>query len=95
MEIETISSRDAPPGIGPYSQAVRAGGFIFCSGVAGFDPKTNTYLVLNPSSHRSDMFTYEQLVLGDAPRSWHWIETWSHPSFRPDGCNPRFRSCSR
>lgn len=40
MEIEIISSRDAPPGIGPYSQAVRAGGFIFCSGVAGFDPKT-------------------------------------------------------
>lgn len=40
MEIEIIASSNAPKSFGPYSQATRAGGFIFCSGQAGFDPKT-------------------------------------------------------
>ena len=29
---EIVSTQDAPQAIGPYSQAVRAGGFVFCSG---------------------------------------------------------------
>lgn len=40
MEIKTISSADAPQAVGPYSHATCAGEFIFCSGQAGFDPKT-------------------------------------------------------
>ena len=40
MEIEVISSPNAPQSVGPYSQAVRAGDFIFCSGQWGVDPKT-------------------------------------------------------
>jgi len=40
MERKTISSPDAPQAVGPYSHATRAGDFIFCSGQAGFDPKT-------------------------------------------------------
>lgn len=31
-KIEEISTREAPQAIGPYSQAVRAGGFVFLSG---------------------------------------------------------------
>jgi 2-iminobutanoate/2-iminopropanoate deaminase len=31
----------APAPIGPYSQAVEAGGFLFCSGQISIDPKTN------------------------------------------------------
>ena len=30
--IEVISASGAPPAIGPYSQAIRAGGFVFVSG---------------------------------------------------------------
>ncbi len=37
---ETLSSRRAPAAIGPYSQAVRAGGFIFVSGQIPVDPGT-------------------------------------------------------
>jgi 2-iminobutanoate/2-iminopropanoate deaminase len=37
---ETISSPSAPAALGPYSQAVRAGDFIFCSGQTGLDPAT-------------------------------------------------------
>lgn len=40
MDIRVISSADAPKAVGPYSQAIRAGDFIFCSGQAGFDPAT-------------------------------------------------------
>ncbi|HKQ63330.1 MAG TPA: Rid family detoxifying hydrolase [Candidatus Polarisedimenticolaceae bacterium] len=38
MEIEIITTPDAPRPVGPYSQAVRAGEFIFCAGHGGFDP---------------------------------------------------------
>ena len=40
MEIAVISSSNAPQSVGPYSQATRAGDFIFCAGQAAFDPKT-------------------------------------------------------
>ncbi len=35
-----ISTNDAPAAIGPYSQAVRAGKFLFCSGQIALDPAT-------------------------------------------------------
>jgi 2-iminobutanoate/2-iminopropanoate deaminase len=35
-----ITSPDAPAALGPYSQAIVAGGFVFCSGTAGIDPET-------------------------------------------------------
>jgi 2-iminobutanoate/2-iminopropanoate deaminase len=37
---EIIKTEGAPAAIGPYSQAVRAGGFIFASGQIPFDPQT-------------------------------------------------------
>jgi 2-iminobutanoate/2-iminopropanoate deaminase len=37
---EVISTPGAPAAIGPYSQAVRAGGFLFCAGQAALDPST-------------------------------------------------------
>jgi 2-iminobutanoate/2-iminopropanoate deaminase len=37
---KAILSQDAPAPIGPYSQAVRAGGFLFVSGQIPLDPKT-------------------------------------------------------
>ena len=40
MEKEIISSSNAPQGMGPYSQATRAGQFIFCAGQGGVDPAT-------------------------------------------------------
>ncbi|HVI07633.1 MAG TPA: RidA family protein [Candidatus Binatia bacterium] len=37
---ETLSTQNAPQAIGPYSQAVRANGFIFTSGQIAIDPST-------------------------------------------------------
>ncbi len=39
---EIISTHDGPKAIGPYSQAVKANGFIFVSGQIAIDPVTNT-----------------------------------------------------
>ncbi len=38
---EIISTDKAPKAIGPYSQAVKAGGFIFTAGQIAFDPATS------------------------------------------------------
>ncbi len=40
MSRKIIKTADAPRAIGPYSQAVEAGGFIFVSGQIPIDPKT-------------------------------------------------------
>jgi len=40
MKAKRILTQDAPAPIGPYSQAVRAGKFLFCSGQVALDPVT-------------------------------------------------------
>ena|SRR5581483_8415763 len=35
-----ISTSEAPGAIGPYSQAVRSGNFVFCSGQIALDPQS-------------------------------------------------------
>ncbi len=37
---EPINAPDAPAAIGPYVQAIRAGGLLFCSGQIPIDPRT-------------------------------------------------------
>jgi 2-iminobutanoate/2-iminopropanoate deaminase len=36
--IEAVASQAAPEPVGPYNQAVKAGGLVFCSGQIGLDP---------------------------------------------------------
>jgi 2-iminobutanoate/2-iminopropanoate deaminase len=40
MKPTSVHSDDAPAAIGPYSQAIRAGDLLFCSGQIGLDPST-------------------------------------------------------
>ena len=40
MSRETVETKDAPAPIGPYSQAIRNGKELFCSGQIPLDPKT-------------------------------------------------------
>lgn len=40
MEREVLATDRIPPAVGPYSQAVRAEGMIFCSGIIGLDPES-------------------------------------------------------
>lgn len=40
MKLEIISAENAPAAIGPYSQAVKCGNLLFCSGQIPLDPAT-------------------------------------------------------
>jgi 2-iminobutanoate/2-iminopropanoate deaminase len=40
QEKKVVASKDAPQPIGPYSQAIKAGGFVFASGQIALDPTT-------------------------------------------------------
>jgi 2-iminobutanoate/2-iminopropanoate deaminase len=40
-----ISTKDAPQAVGPYSQAIRANGFVFVSGQVAIDPATQQVIV--------------------------------------------------
>ena len=41
---KVISTPNAPGAIGPYSQAIQAGSYLFCSGQIAIDPATNQVL---------------------------------------------------
>ena len=42
MDKKVIATSAAPAAVGPYSQAIKAGGFLFLSGQLPLDPKTST-----------------------------------------------------
>jgi 2-iminobutanoate/2-iminopropanoate deaminase len=44
MPRTAISTPQAPAAIGPYSQAIRADGYLFCSGQLGLDPATGDFV---------------------------------------------------
>ena len=43
-ERERIQTDNAPAAIGPYSQAIKAGGFVFVSGQIPIDPRTGQFV---------------------------------------------------
>jgi len=43
QELEFIATGQAPAAVGPYSQAVRAGGFLYVSGQLGLVPATGQF----------------------------------------------------
>ena len=67
-----ISTSDAPAAIGPYSQAIRSGNFIFCSGQIPLDPKSGEMVAddIGAQTRRvldniSGLLKAEGLSLGD------------------------------
>ena len=44
MKKNIISTPKAPSAIGPYSQAIEVGGFLFVSGQLGIDPETSGFV---------------------------------------------------
>jgi 2-iminobutanoate/2-iminopropanoate deaminase len=54
------------PRIGPYSQAVRAGGLVFTAGQAGIDPKTGAVAGADFEAQARQAFANLRAVLEDA-----------------------------
>ena len=63
---QAIASEAAPRALGPYSQAVEAGGFVFCSGQVGLDPATGKLVGGGIASEAARVFDNLSAVLAAA-----------------------------
>ncbi len=66
MVRKIIQAPDAPKAIGPYSQAVEAGGFVFVSGQIPIDPKTGNILQQDIKSQTALVLDNAQAILAAA-----------------------------
>jgi 2-iminobutanoate/2-iminopropanoate deaminase len=68
-----IRTDAAPAPVGPYSQAVQAGPFLFCSGQIAIDPKTNQVLLGTVQEQTELVMKNIEGVLSAAGASWSHI----------------------
>ena len=61
--MEIISTEQAPKALGPYSQAIRANGFIFCSGQIPIDPAAGAVVAATAADQARQAITNLQKVL--------------------------------
>lgn len=63
---EVINTGKAPKAIGPYSQAIKAQGFIFTSGQIPLDPRTGDMVGTNASEQATQVLENLKAVLDAA-----------------------------
>lgn len=61
-----INTKNAPAPIGPYSQAVKAGNFLFCSGQVAFDPSTGELVMDNIQNETHQVMKNIKAILDEA-----------------------------
>ncbi|HRV24281.1 MAG TPA: Rid family detoxifying hydrolase, partial [Sphaerochaeta sp.] len=64
-----VATPNAPKAIGPYSQAVSAGPFVFTSGVLPVDPKTGKLVEGGIVEHTKQVFENLKAILKEAGTS--------------------------
>ena len=64
--IEKIETKAAPAAIGPYSQAVRCGSMLFCSGQIPIDPVTGNIVEGDVKAQAEQVFKNIKAVLREA-----------------------------
>ena len=67
--MESIQTAQAPQAIGPYSQAVKANGMVFCSGQIPLDPATMQVIEGDASAQTERVLRNLQAVLEAAGSS--------------------------
>lgn len=67
--MDTVSTDKAPGAIGPYSQAVKAGGMVFCSGQIPIDPATGEFVSGDVAEQTEQVLKNLSAVLGAAGAS--------------------------
>ena len=60
---ERIQTENAPAAIGPYSQAIKAGGFVFVSGQIPTDPRTGEFVPGGIAEQTEQVFKNLKAVL--------------------------------
>lgn len=63
---EKISSSNAPKAIGPYSQAIKTGTFLFVSGVMPINPSTNVLVERDITKQAEQIMKNVDAVLKEA-----------------------------
>ncbi|MCK9419497.1 MAG: RidA family protein [Nitrospirae bacterium] len=66
MEKKIIKTDDAPQAIGPYSQAVEAGGFVFVSGQIPIDPKSGNVVQVDIKAQTRQVMENAKAILSAA-----------------------------
>ena len=61
-----IQTNQAPAAIGPYSQAIRKGDFLFASGQLGIDPATGDFVVGGVKEQTVQVFNNIKAILSEA-----------------------------
>lgn len=61
--METVSTENAPGAIGPYSQAVKTGNLVFCSGQIPIDPATGNFVSENVAEQTEQVLINLSAVL--------------------------------
>ena len=61
-----INTTNAPAPIGPYSQSVAAGGFLFVSGQIALNPQTNELMVADIETETRQVMANIQAILTEA-----------------------------
>jgi 2-iminobutanoate/2-iminopropanoate deaminase len=54
--MEVVSTEKAPGAIGPYSQAIKANGMVFCSGQIPIDPATGNFVSEDVAEQTDQVF---------------------------------------
>lgn len=67
----TIQTKDAPSAIGPYSQGVVAGGFLFTAGQIALDPATGEVVAGDVSVQATRVLQNLTAVLAAAGATWN------------------------
>lgn len=73
MSVSTISTGQAPAAIGPYSQAIVAGGFLFTAGQIALDPATGKIVDGGIVEQTERVMKNLTAVLGAAGADWNSV----------------------
>lgn len=76
MSKTVINTANAPAPIGPYSQAIKANGFVFISGQVPMDPATGTVITSSIKEETTQVMKNIEAILKEAGISFdHIVKT--------------------
>jgi 2-iminobutanoate/2-iminopropanoate deaminase len=76
VPLKTVTTDQAPQAIGPYSQAIVAGGFVFTAGQIAIDPSNGQVVAGDVKAQAERVLANLAAVLGASGCSWrHVVKT--------------------
>lgn len=70
---DVVSTPNAPKAIGPYSQAIKANGFVFISGQVAFDPATGNLVSGGIEQQTEQVLKNLSAILQASGSSWEKV----------------------